>query len=157
MRAVCRDFGCELVEEFPELARHHWRAKRLRSGSYLVGSVGGTRWTCSAPTSGSTPGLAPRFTPGLKAGHARKEPVAPTIGCTSATEGAEMEGLPAEFDRLQAASPANAPRQVAYLCTRERLVTVPFAADAEVAEVWDCRCGQPATQVAGAGPAATAP
>jgi putative transposase len=78
MRAVCRDFGCELVEfngetehvhllvrfpptvtlsrlvnslkgvasrrlrqEFPELARHYWRAKRLWSGSYFAGSVGG--------------------------------------------------------------------------------------------------------------------
>lgn len=77
MRAVCRDFGCELVEfngeaehvhllvrfpptvtlsrlvnslkgvtsrrlrqEFPELARHYWRAKRLWSGSYFAGSVG---------------------------------------------------------------------------------------------------------------------
>ncbi len=47
-----------------------------------------------------------------------------------------MKSLPAEFDRLQAASPAIAPRQVvAYLCTREHLVTVPFAADAEAPEV----------------------
>jgi putative transposase len=78
MRAVCRDFGCELAEfngetehvhllvrfpptvalsrlvnslkgvssrrlrqEFPDLARHYWRARRLWSGSYLAGSVGG--------------------------------------------------------------------------------------------------------------------
>jgi putative transposase len=78
MRAVCRDFGCELAEfngetehvhllvrfpptvalsrlvnslkgvssrrlrqEFPELARHYWRARRLWSGSYFAGSVGG--------------------------------------------------------------------------------------------------------------------
>jgi putative transposase len=78
MRAVCADFGCELVEcngeaehvhllvhlpptvtlsrlvnslkgvssrrlrqAFPELARHHWPARRLRSGSYFAGSVGG--------------------------------------------------------------------------------------------------------------------
>jgi RNA polymerase-binding protein len=65
--------------------------------------------------------------------------------------------LPAEFDRLQAPSRAYAPRQVvAYLCTREHLVSVPFAADAEVPEAWDCRCGQPATRVTDAGPAATA-
>jgi RNA polymerase-binding protein len=63
-----------------------------------------------------------------------------------------MDGkpLPAELERLQAASTASAPRQVVtYLCTREHLVPVPFAADAEVPEVWDCRCGQPATRVAG--------
>jgi putative transposase len=78
MRAVCGDFGCELVEfngetehvhllvnfpptvalsrlvnslkgvssrrlrqEFPDLARHYWRARRLWSGSYFAGSVGG--------------------------------------------------------------------------------------------------------------------
>ena len=33
-------------QEFPELARHYWRAKRLWSGSYFAGSVGG------APISG---------------------------------------------------------------------------------------------------------
>jgi hypothetical protein len=56
--------------------------------------------------------------------------------------------LPAEFDRLQTPSGAYAPRQVVtYLCTREHLVTVPFAAEAEVPDVWDCRCGQPATRV----------
>ena len=56
--------------------------------------------------------------------------------------------LPAEFDRLQAPSSAYAPRQVVtYLCTREHLVTVPFAAGVEVPEVWECRCGQPATRV----------
>jgi hypothetical protein len=56
--------------------------------------------------------------------------------------------LPAEFDRLQAPSSAYAPRQVVtYLCTREHLVSVPFAADAEVPETWDCRCGKPATRV----------
>ena len=27
-------------QEFPELARHYWRAKRLWSGSYFAGSVG---------------------------------------------------------------------------------------------------------------------
>jgi putative transposase len=30
-----------LRQEFPELARHYWRAKRLWSGSYFAGSVGG--------------------------------------------------------------------------------------------------------------------
>jgi hypothetical protein len=58
--------------------------------------------------------------------------------------------LPAEFDRLRAPSSAYAPRQVVtYLCTREHLVSVPFAAGVEVPEVWDCRCGQPATRVIG--------
>lgn len=28
-------------QEFPELAQHYWQAKRLRSGSYFAGSVGG--------------------------------------------------------------------------------------------------------------------
>ncbi|MBX6389001.1 MAG: IS200/IS605 family transposase [Frankia sp.] len=28
-------------QEFPELARHYWRANRLWSGSYFAGSVGG--------------------------------------------------------------------------------------------------------------------
>jgi RNA polymerase-binding protein len=56
--------------------------------------------------------------------------------------------LPAEFDRLQAPSSAYAARKViTYLCTREHLVSVPFAVEAEVPEVWDCRCGQPATRV----------
>src|SRR6266498_517268 len=56
--------------------------------------------------------------------------------------------LPAEFDRLQAPSSAYAPRQViTYLCTREHLVTVPFAVEVEVPEVWECRCGQPATRI----------
>jgi hypothetical protein len=57
-------------------------------------------------------------------------------------------GLPAEFDRLRAPSSAYAPRQVViYLCTREHLVSVPFALEVEVPDVWDCRCGQPATRV----------
>ena len=30
-----------LRQEFPELARHYWRAKRLWSGSHFAGSVGG--------------------------------------------------------------------------------------------------------------------
>ena len=30
-----------LRQEFPELARHYWRAKRLWSGSYFAGSMGG--------------------------------------------------------------------------------------------------------------------
>ena len=28
-------------QEFPELARHYWKARRLWSGSYFAGSVGG--------------------------------------------------------------------------------------------------------------------
>jgi RNA polymerase-binding protein len=65
---------------------------------------------------------------------------------------------PVEFDRLLAPSSAYAPRKiVSYLCDREHLVAVPFAADAEVPETWECRCGQPATLVTGAEPAAPAP
>jgi len=65
--------------------------------------------------------------------------------------------LPVEFDRLQAPSTAYAPRKVvSYLCAREHLVAVPFAADAEIPEVWECRCGQPATLVSDAEPAAPA-
>jgi len=30
-----------LRKEFPELARHYWRAQRLWSGSYFTGSLGG--------------------------------------------------------------------------------------------------------------------
>ncbi len=30
-----------LRQEFPDLARHYWRAQRLWSGSYFAGSVGG--------------------------------------------------------------------------------------------------------------------
>ena len=42
-----------------------------------------------------------------------------------------LQPLPAEFDRLQAPSSAYAPRRVVtYLCTREHVVSVPFAADA---------------------------
>jgi hypothetical protein len=66
--------------------------------------------------------------------------------------------LPAEFERLQAPSSAYAPRRVVtYLCTREHLVSVPFAADAEVPEVWECRCGQPATLVTADEPTASSP
>ncbi|HYY80178.1 MAG TPA: RNA polymerase-binding protein RbpA [Actinomycetes bacterium] len=61
--------------------------------------------------------------------------------------------LPEEFDRLRAPSSAYAPRQVVtYLCTREHVVSVPFAADVEAPETWDCRCGQPATRVVVADP-----
>ena len=56
--------------------------------------------------------------------------------------------LPAEFDRLQAPSSAYAPRQVVtYLLPREHVLSVPFAADAEVPEVWDCRAAAAATRV----------
>jgi RNA polymerase-binding protein len=62
--------------------------------------------------------------------------------------------LPAEFERLQAPSSAYAPRRVVtYLCTREHLVSVPFAADADIPETWECRCGQPATLVSADEPA----
>jgi len=62
--------------------------------------------------------------------------------------------LPLEFDRLLTPSRAYAPRWVAtYLCAREHLVTVPFAAEAKVPETWECRCGQPAALVASAEPA----
>jgi RNA polymerase-binding protein len=65
---------------------------------------------------------------------------------------------PVEFDRLLAPSSAYAPRKiVSYLCDREHLVAVPFAADAEIPETWECRCGQPATLVAESEPAAPAP
>jgi hypothetical protein len=66
--------------------------------------------------------------------------------------------LPGEFDRLQAPSGAYAPRRVVtYLCDREHLVAIPFAVEAEVPETWECRCGQPATLVTAAEPAAPAP
>ena len=32
-----------LRQEFPDPARHYWRARRLWSGSYFAGSVGGAR------------------------------------------------------------------------------------------------------------------
>jgi putative transposase len=32
-----------LRQEFPEPARHYWRARRLWSGSYFAGGVGGAR------------------------------------------------------------------------------------------------------------------
>ena len=32
-----------LRQELPDLARHYWRARRLWSGSYFAGSVGGAR------------------------------------------------------------------------------------------------------------------
>ncbi|HEY2959950.1 MAG TPA: RNA polymerase-binding protein RbpA [Actinomycetota bacterium] len=66
--------------------------------------------------------------------------------------------LPPEFDRLRTPSSAYAPRRVVtYLCAREHLVTVPFAAEAEVPQAWECRCGQPAALVSSAEPAAPAP
>ena len=62
--------------------------------------------------------------------------------------------LPAEFDRLQAPSSAYAPRQVVtYLCTREHVISVPFAAEAEVPEAWECRfCGTTAIRVGAGAP-----
>ncbi|HKE98226.1 MAG TPA: RNA polymerase-binding protein RbpA [Actinomycetes bacterium] len=58
----------------------------------------------------------------------------------------DRERLPSEFERLAPPSPAYASRKVAvYFCTREHIVSVPLAADAEPPETWDCRCGQPAS------------
>jgi hypothetical protein len=66
-----------------------------------------------------------------------------------------LQRLPAEFARLTAPSDSYAPRQVvAYFCDREHLVTVPFAAEAEPPETWECRCGQRATLLVGDGSAA---
>jgi Transposase IS200 like len=124
MRAVCTDFGCELVEcnceaehvhllvhfsptvalsrlvnslkgvssrrlrhEFPELAWHYRRERRLWSGSYLAARSAAHPWTCSAPTSSSNADRATRFTFGLQAaalsrkrgsGPHRRLPVRPT-------------------------------------------------------------------------------
>jgi hypothetical protein len=59
-----------------------------------------------------------------------------------------QDDLPKEFDRLVTPSPAYAPRRIAvYFCPREHVMTVPFAADAELPETWDCRCGLEATLV----------
>jgi putative transposase len=113
MRAVCGDFGCELVEfngetehvhllvnfpptvalsrlvnslkgvssrrlrqEFPDLARHYWRARRLWSGSYSAERAPGLHRAATA-----TP-LAPRltawrpFTTALKGGALGRKSVA---------------------------------------------------------------------------------
>ena len=43
-----------LRQEFPELARHYWRARRLWSGSYFAGSVGGAPLNVLRPTSSSS-------------------------------------------------------------------------------------------------------
>jgi hypothetical protein len=57
----------------------------------------------------------------------------------------ERDHLPSEFERLSPPSAAYASRKVAvYFCTREHIVSVPLAADAEPPGTWDCRCGQPA-------------
>ncbi|CAI7976166.1 transposase [Frankia sp. Hr75.2] len=66
-------------QEFPDLARHYWRANRLWSGSYFAGSVGGapltvlhqyieqqTRPVQSTPGPGGPPARA--LTPDLKTG-----------------------------------------------------------------------------------------
>jgi hypothetical protein len=63
-----------LRQEFPDLARHYWRAKRLWSSSYLADSTRGRAHLGPAPVhraagppvrTGSRP---PAFTTGLKAG-----------------------------------------------------------------------------------------
>jgi putative transposase len=43
-----------LRQEFPELARQYWRARRLWSGSYFAGSVGGAPLNVLRPTSSSS-------------------------------------------------------------------------------------------------------
>ena len=50
-----------LRQAFPELARHYWPARRLRSGSYFAGSSARIPRTCSAPTSSSNADRATRF------------------------------------------------------------------------------------------------
>jgi hypothetical protein len=37
-------------------------------------------------------------------------------------------------------------QQAAYLCARGHLLTVPFAAGADIPTAWDCRCGAPASR-----------
>jgi putative transposase len=44
-----------LRQEFPDLARHYWRARRLWSGSYFAGSVGGARLNVLRAYSSSSP------------------------------------------------------------------------------------------------------
>jgi putative transposase len=57
-----------LRQEFPDLARQYWRARRLWSGSYFAGSVGGAPLNVLRPTSSSSADPTTQFTSGLKAG-----------------------------------------------------------------------------------------
>ena len=57
-----------LRQEFPELARHYWQARRLWSRSYFAGSVGGAPLNVLRPTSSSSADPTTQFTSGLKAG-----------------------------------------------------------------------------------------
>jgi len=50
-----------LRQEFPDLRRHYWRAKRLWSGSYFAGSVGLPRSRSCASTSSSRAACADRL------------------------------------------------------------------------------------------------
>jgi Transposase IS200 like len=45
-------------QEFPDLRRHHWKANRLRSGSYFAWSVEGARSRRPATASTSSHPLA---------------------------------------------------------------------------------------------------
>ena len=71
-----------LRREFPDLARHYWRANRLWSGSYFAGS--GRRGSHLGPAPLHRPAGPPRmtgsrpsaFTTGLKAGALADNPVA---------------------------------------------------------------------------------
>jgi putative transposase len=111
MRAVCEDFGCELVEfngetehvhllvnlpptvalsrlvnspkghssrrlrqEFPDLARHYRRARRLWSGSYLAGSVRGARLNLLRAYIAQQRRPTTRFISGLKAEALSRKP-----------------------------------------------------------------------------------
>ena len=51
-----------LRQEFPDLVRHYWRAKRLWSGSYLAGSVGGAPSRSCTTTSSSKTAPPDRLT-----------------------------------------------------------------------------------------------
>jgi putative transposase len=53
-----------LRQEFCDLRRHYWRAKRLRSGPYFADSVAGPRSLFCASTSSSRTARADRLTPG---------------------------------------------------------------------------------------------
>ncbi len=80
-------------QAFPETARHFWRIKRLWSGSYFAGSVGGApievlRRPCASTSNNRSgqfdSGLRParRFTTGLEAGALRRPLVADRLPST---------------------------------------------------------------------------
>ena len=55
-------------QEFPDLARHSWRAKRLWAGAYVAGSVGGVPLHVPGPTSPSSADRTTRHTSAMQAG-----------------------------------------------------------------------------------------